>query len=227
MNSYDSPYPAIWTWLVEKHAEMLMGIAVEDVPVLLNRDAETFAARVGQGMEGASTAAERKERVMAVLGAAMALTLHRQGWMLVSPVGEPVAFRNGDITIKPFADIRELAAGTMSLESWRERCREVWLRRLPPDQVIVFDRVRMENGVFIEDGIFCWSGPTGRRRWKASAIETIEAAVGGRVEAAPASDPARSSPPRRDLPSPATEMDRLRRDARRLEHDHGRSGREG
>ena len=51
---------------------------------------------------------------------AFALALHRSGWELDAPVGEPVTFsRDGQEPVLPFERVAKLAAGELSDEAWR------------------------------------------------------------------------------------------------------------
>jgi hypothetical protein len=56
------------------------------------------------------------------LGAALAVSLHRQSWTLHALPGEEPCLQRGETIIKPFKTIQQLASGELEAETWREQC---------------------------------------------------------------------------------------------------------
>src|SRR5262249_6938435 len=64
---------------------------------------------------------------ISLLGSALALALHRQGWAIESEPGEPVRARKGGAVVEPFKVVGEIARGELSADAWRARCESLGL----------------------------------------------------------------------------------------------------
>ncbi len=112
-------YIPMWTEAVGKHRSVLQGLTPAGLP-----DATVDLPRMGRRL-GAGDAATKDEAVgrgISMLGAALALALHRVGWTILADPGAPVSLRKGDADIEPFRVIEELGQKKLDPDAWRVRC---------------------------------------------------------------------------------------------------------
>jgi hypothetical protein len=70
-----------------------------------------------------------------ILGAALTVTLHNNGWELSALPGDPVYARHDQWEIKPFDVLEELASGKQSADAWRQLCEEAGIADLDLGEV--------------------------------------------------------------------------------------------
>jgi len=66
-----------------------------------------------------------------VLGAALAVALHKQGWTLHALPGDEFCFQRGEVTINPFEATHQLASGAVSVGEWQQQCATAGLPKEP------------------------------------------------------------------------------------------------
>ena len=118
-------YLPLWEKQVEKHAAVLQTLTVITLADAA-ADLPTFSEKLVQRGDPLMRDDERKWAAVGLLGAALAVTLHRQGWSMLVMPGEEVQFerQGGTIPVQPFAVVRKLADGSMKKDDWQQQCVE-------------------------------------------------------------------------------------------------------
>jgi heat shock protein HtpX len=111
-----------WTSAVKENAALLEGITAEGVPEKL-KDLSAMGARMRDPKGMLLAPDQRKQRAGGLLAGALVLTLIGKGWQLEAQPGNFYLHR-GNQRLDPFAMFGELAEGKITVEAWRERCRE-------------------------------------------------------------------------------------------------------
>jgi hypothetical protein len=96
-------------------------------------DLPAFSRKLVQKGDPVTSDDERKWAALGLLGAALTVALHRQGWSLHVTPGEEVLLvrRGGKASVQPFAVARKLADGSMKTEDWQRQCNEVGIIDMP------------------------------------------------------------------------------------------------
>jgi hypothetical protein len=63
--------------------------------------------------------------IPAITGAALAVALADQGWVIDATPGSPITLRHDDTTVEPFTVTHQLADGSLAGDAWVQRCREL------------------------------------------------------------------------------------------------------
>ncbi|MAG36555.1 MAG: hypothetical protein CL878_09980 [Dehalococcoidia bacterium] len=109
-----------WEKLVGQDSEFLAKETPSTLPERA-RDLAAWGAKL-QEPEGAQIALDQRDRFAAsTLGAALAVVLVQEGWLLHALPGELYLDRNGE-KISPFEVVPRLAAGTLNPEAWQQQC---------------------------------------------------------------------------------------------------------
>jgi heat shock protein HtpX len=123
----------LWENMVGEQAAVLKGVTPRTLPELA-RDLTAPASKVKNPPGELPGPEQRAEIAADALGAAIALTLHRQGWTIHALPGE-LYFQRGDLRIEPFMVCRRLASGELTPETWYEQCAREGLSDLRLDVV--------------------------------------------------------------------------------------------
>jgi heat shock protein HtpX len=108
-----------WETYAGEQAKVLSGITPRTLPQMA-RNLDPFSRRLRGANSEDLTAEERRAQASAILGVALAVALHRNGWELHALPGEDaVCERNGTL-IKPFDIVPKLASGELTPEAWQE-----------------------------------------------------------------------------------------------------------
>jgi heat shock protein HtpX len=120
-----------WEAQVKKHAVVMQAMTAGAIAEVA-ADLPAFSKKLVQRGEPAADDDERKWAAAGLLGAALLVTLHRQGWsMHVMPGEEVLMERPGTKTaILPFEAVRNLATGSMKKEDWHRQCVETGIADL-------------------------------------------------------------------------------------------------
>jgi len=111
-----------WKSAVKENAALLEGITAERVPEKV-KDLSAMGARMRDPKGMLLAPGQRKQRAGGLLAGALALALIEKGWQLEAQPGNFYLLR-GSESLDPFAMFGELAEGKITVEAWRERCRE-------------------------------------------------------------------------------------------------------
>ncbi len=120
-------YLPMWTEHVGKHAAILKGVTAAGLPEAM-ADLPALGRRLGAGAKAPKD--EAAGRAVALLGAALALALVREGWTLRAEPGAAVSLRKGDAAVEPFKAVEELGTNTLDPAVWRARCDELGIAGL-------------------------------------------------------------------------------------------------
>ena len=110
-----------WKKAAAAEADDLEGLTVGGLP--------QAASRLGKNPFG--DANQQLQRRASAYGAALGLVLLRQGWTLLTAVGEPVRLHRGDTAIQPFEIVARLAQGDLTGDAWRAQASELGIASLP------------------------------------------------------------------------------------------------
>ena len=119
-----------WQSAVQKHAPVLSTLGVDQLPETL-RTPNALADRIADlGPEFSDE--DRREIVVRLVGAALALVAVRNGGALRSLPGEPVSVSTANGDLDPLSLVRSLATGEISADEWQSRMAQLGLtgRRL-------------------------------------------------------------------------------------------------
>jgi heat shock protein HtpX len=107
-----------WQRARTDHAALLAGVTPASLPEVTGRLVE-LGRRIADKPatdDGASRLAT------SVVGCALAIALHEQGWKIEAPVGGRVRASASDRTIEPFTIVPRLANGDLRPEAWEKKC---------------------------------------------------------------------------------------------------------
>lgn len=116
-------YVPVWEERARRYASTLKGITPTALP-----DLSGEIRNLGRTIVSMEPEASLDEEVdfaqvaASVIGSALAVALHRQGWELYALPGEEVYARQGEKTIKPFEAMQQLASGKLDAAAWRQQC---------------------------------------------------------------------------------------------------------
>ena len=113
----------LWKQAVEKHAEVFKTMTALSLAEAAT-DLPAFSQKLVQKGEPVANEKERQLAAAAILGAALALSLHGQGWSMNVLPGEEVTLERQGVAVQPFAAVRQLAEGQMKKEEWQKKCGE-------------------------------------------------------------------------------------------------------
>jgi hypothetical protein len=116
-------YVPLWQQAVQKHAEVFKTVTALSLTEAA-ADLPAFSQKLTQKGEPVSNEKEREYAAAGVLGAALALSLHGQGWSMSVLPGEEVILERQGVAVQPFAAVRQLADGQMKKEEWQKKCAE-------------------------------------------------------------------------------------------------------
>ncbi len=123
-------YQPLWEGAVGKHAAVFGALTAETITNAAS-DLASFGEKLVQPGEPAAGEEERRQRAAGLLGAALTLSLHRQGWTMRLMPGEEVILERGGVSLQPFVVVKELADGKMKGEDWKRRCAEAGIAGRP------------------------------------------------------------------------------------------------
>jgi hypothetical protein len=132
-----------WCALVVACAPMLKGLTIGSFPHT-RRELVLFGTPLRNRDEDPSpqTLASRAKRL---LGAALALTLLKNGWTTESVIGDDPVFRRLGQELKVFAALNQMDAGKFSMDEWRCRCEELAIADVPLSTAIVAAAAHYEH----------------------------------------------------------------------------------
>lgn len=111
----------IWEETVSTYSKALANVRLRELPELLSAP-DTFAGQVMAGDCAGLSDDERVNRLVGVVGSALAVALTGIGWQLDATPGNEVALAGNGTKIVPFAAIKQLIAREMSGDSWIQTC---------------------------------------------------------------------------------------------------------
>ncbi len=123
-------YQPLWEGAVGKHAAVFGSLTAETITGAAS-DLASFGEKLVQQGDPVTGEEERKQQAAGLLGAALTLSLHRQGWNLRVMPGEEVTLERGGVSLQPFAVVKELSDGKMKGEDWKRRCAEAGIASVP------------------------------------------------------------------------------------------------
>lgn len=109
-----------WEKAAAAEADDLEGVTVNSLPEPAQR----------LGKKPFTDANVMLRRRAAAFGAALGLALLRDGWMLVTAIGEPVRLVRGGTAIQPFEVVARLASGDLTGDAWRAQAAELGIASL-------------------------------------------------------------------------------------------------
>jgi len=118
-------YVPFWKGRLETHRQSLSNLAPKDFASL------GFAPFGQKLLKEADLQGSDAEYTQWVLGAALSLLLHQQGWQVQTLPGEEVVLQKDAKTFKPFSTLRELGEGRLNLEGWNKVIQEAGVAELP------------------------------------------------------------------------------------------------
>jgi Zn-dependent protease with chaperone function len=115
-----------WREHTTKHADVLRGVTAAELPRVA-KALPDFSLRLRLAEEdGEQTAAAE-----VILGTALAVQLHDQGWLCDAMPGRPIAFTRDGKTIEPFTLVPKLRAGDVPAGEWEATCENAGIARMP------------------------------------------------------------------------------------------------
>jgi len=109
-----------WESFVRQQAAALANLTAAALPQISKNLGE-----VGRKMSypaGTLPSSEDQARLaVGLLGAALAVALHKQGWELHTLPGE-LYFQHGEFRIEPFDILQRLSSGALTANAWRQEC---------------------------------------------------------------------------------------------------------
>lgn len=125
-------YLPYWEKQVAAHAALMRTMtagAVADAAA----DLTAFSGKLVRKDGADATEDERTWAAASLLGAALAVTLHRKGWSLHALPGEEVLLKRQEdaAAVEPFAAVRKLSDGSMKKEDWQRTCTEAGITDMP------------------------------------------------------------------------------------------------
>jgi len=106
-----------WQQVLLESEDRLKGLRAEDLPALAASPG-ALAVRFQLASEPDDASARNIAESRILVGAAVAVALHRRGFSFTAPVGEPVVFTLGTTAFKPFQLIEDLGNGSLSPDAW-------------------------------------------------------------------------------------------------------------
>jgi len=128
-------YLPLWEKQVEEHAAVMQAMTAGAIAGAAS-DLPAFSRKLVQKGDPVTSDDERKWAALGLLGAALTVALHRQGWSLHVTPGEEVLLvrQGGKASVQPFAVARKLADGSMKREDWQRQCSEAGIADMPLGQ---------------------------------------------------------------------------------------------
>lgn len=124
-------YLPMWKRFARENASYLTGVtpaSFSEIAKNLNDFARKFSA---------ITLTERRSEANAVLGVALALALHEQGWELHTQLCDQAYFQQNDLEIYPFRIIEDLARGKLQSKDWQQQCEAMGISDLDLSRVVM------------------------------------------------------------------------------------------
>jgi len=122
-------YQPLWVSLAREHARALAGLTPQSFPELAG-ELEGFGRRLAKANGGTLSVDEAIDFTAAVVGAALAVSLINQGWMVQAAPGDTISLRRGEEVLEPFDVLHRLAAGKLDPEVWRQRCQALGIAEI-------------------------------------------------------------------------------------------------
>lgn len=122
-DSITDVYLPIWGREAEKHARLLSGIRMIDLPGRLGASGE-LVSRFEMCLPTSMSSQQQLQAVGGIIGCTIVVLLHQKGWSVTRDIGQPVEVGNGDVRLKPFALIEDLFEGKMPADEWKKLCIE-------------------------------------------------------------------------------------------------------
>lgn len=108
-----------WERVMKENGHRLRGFTPADVPRYVGRE-EQLVVNMKFVAHTVHVGDADRARAAQVVGAALAIALRTSGLPAEAPLGEPIFFRAGDLVLRPFSIITDLANGTITAEQWME-----------------------------------------------------------------------------------------------------------
>ena len=125
--SWDEVGPRVmvpqWQEAVKKHEEALRTISLAHLPEVAKNG---FALSMDEG-----DAEARLQRCRWILGAALGLRLHQDGWKVEAPPGDTIHLRRSGEDVIPFEMVHRAAAGELAEADWSAAVSSWGLRAEP------------------------------------------------------------------------------------------------
>ena len=125
-NVIDAVYVPMWREAVKEGEAFLRDLTPATVPF-----AGTLGAAVARGQYNAGEQAIMEQ--VGLSSNALSLVLHETGWKAVTHPGEEIVFTRDDHQLVPYVELRAVAEGRISIESWSARCAALGIQHLPLD----------------------------------------------------------------------------------------------
>ncbi len=119
-----------WREHFSRLGAQLAGFTVSDLPVLA-ADPAGFAVRLGAPDGRALRLDDARRGAAWTIGAALAVALADDGFLLSGEPGGPVTASRGRARIRPFEAADALIEGTITAQEWRRSCAEKGVAHLP------------------------------------------------------------------------------------------------
>jgi heat shock protein HtpX len=114
-------YLPSWTKMLSENSSALQGVRPADFPAI-SRDLIAFGKRIKPPKNWLPAGEEWGDLATQTIGAALAVQLHRRGWILQISPGEPVRFTLGSFFVQPFSILLDLNSGELAKENWKKLC---------------------------------------------------------------------------------------------------------
>lgn len=122
-------YFPMWVKLFKANAVGLRGVTPGSLPTLA-ADLKTFATRLVDADGQKVTEEDAEPLASAIIGAALAVQLAKQGAKLDALPGKPVTVTFNHVVLEPFGLMQSLATGTCTSETWQQQCVQAGFREL-------------------------------------------------------------------------------------------------
>jgi Zn-dependent protease with chaperone function len=120
-------YSPIWKKRIEEDGALLDGYTIGEPPRTKDE-----LLRIGSGMfKEAASPEQCMGAAWQLIVAAFCLTLAPLGWTAETEPGEEVVLRKGNITLRPWSELRDLMDGKTTLVDWKTSCALTGIDALP------------------------------------------------------------------------------------------------
>ena len=122
-------YLPLWRKSLAEDARHLAGITALGVPDALGR-AEELGRALGLPAEIPSESENLRARGCMAMATAVAVVLADEGWTVSALPGETVVLRRGELELRPFDAVRQLATGELTHDAWRQRVEQAGIAQV-------------------------------------------------------------------------------------------------
>jgi hypothetical protein len=124
-------YLPMWKRFARENVSYLTGVTPAAFPEIA-KTLDEFARK----FPGASFD-DRRSQANLVLGVALAVALHEQGWELHTQLHDQAYFQHNEMEIYPFSVIEDLAKGKLQPEAWQRQCEAAGFSTLSLSEIVV------------------------------------------------------------------------------------------